>query len=690
MPTTVSSFINSEIRMRWQEPFVTEGLNKKLAVNTPPGIYRGFILQPTANALEVEIVADADSADSAAVYQTDDGFSITLRRTGATTFGAVSLAAFTNKTVVLALYADYTVGSSTSAELRIYELSPTDEFTGATERDELVVIGQVVVPASGVIPAANVTNAFRSYAWAAQTKDATPWLPVIKNASFDQADDSATYQYAILNWDITSSANVTVSAKSSVATNGGSRALSFDQVNAIAGTATALQNVGITVEPDDLIYYQFYLRTLIATTSGSLTVTFGFRNSDGVYFNSSEQVTIDTSAIDASYRLVSGTVKVPSAVYALDGVQIQASSLLSGVGTGDAILVDDFQVLVRKGVLQDRADRGIADWLGPVTALGFTDEAQDYTTMPGGWGQLRYNTDTLFLERPDPAHTGTLPDLDVGGRILNLGDSRIGSDANADLARLTIPPSSERRTLIEESELDTGIKVRRYVDNRDVGVPFVEGYTRTYNAVWDNAALTWDRDNGTDNSFAVEFGSNGFNIYSTSTSGYGGAWSHPGGWEQVSHSLNPLSGTFTGNDGFLRFLNVTVGTSGSNISLGSELANTLYAKNIVKGWARIAAGPSGAVSITSGFNVTNASITGGGLLEFDLVVAMSAASDFTVVAMGTDSGGSDHPIWYVDSVVDTNTVRLAAATSGGTVYDFGSGTPPNAQDVHIIILGVQS
>lgn len=44
MPTLLDTFTDSELKMRYREPFLTEGLNAKLAVNTPRGTYRGFTI----------------------------------------------------------------------------------------------------------------------------------------------------------------------------------------------------------------------------------------------------------------------------------------------------------------------------------------------------------------------------------------------------------------------------------------------------------------------------------------------------------------------------------------------------------------------------------------------------------------------------------------------------------------------
>ena len=85
MPTAISTFADSEFRMRYREPYVTEGLNAKLEVNTPPGTYRGFRLASNVGLNDtIYVEADPDALDHAAVYQTLDGFSLTVRKVGGT------------------------------------------------------------------------------------------------------------------------------------------------------------------------------------------------------------------------------------------------------------------------------------------------------------------------------------------------------------------------------------------------------------------------------------------------------------------------------------------------------------------------------------------------------------------------------------------------------------------------------
>src|SRR4030067_453836 len=111
MASSLLTFAPDEVTVRYKEPYITRGLNAKSVGNTAAGIYRGFRLALNGASLTVTIEADATTQDHVAVYETDTGFSLTLRKAGGDF--SVNLSTFANAppatTVVLALYASYTV-----------------------------------------------------------------------------------------------------------------------------------------------------------------------------------------------------------------------------------------------------------------------------------------------------------------------------------------------------------------------------------------------------------------------------------------------------------------------------------------------------------------------------------------------------------------------------------------------------
>ena len=60
MPTSLESFISSEIRVKYREQYVSQGLNARVAVVSPAGTYRGFRIEAKP-AVNDTITIKADS-----------------------------------------------------------------------------------------------------------------------------------------------------------------------------------------------------------------------------------------------------------------------------------------------------------------------------------------------------------------------------------------------------------------------------------------------------------------------------------------------------------------------------------------------------------------------------------------------------------------------------------------------------
>src|SRR3990172_2867817 len=61
---------NTVVKLRWEEPFASSGLDRKDLAVIPRGVYRGFIPQPGAGAFALDFVVDAVYGDSLAAYET--------------------------------------------------------------------------------------------------------------------------------------------------------------------------------------------------------------------------------------------------------------------------------------------------------------------------------------------------------------------------------------------------------------------------------------------------------------------------------------------------------------------------------------------------------------------------------------------------------------------------------------------
>lgn len=87
----------SDVKLRWEEPFLTSGVNRKALVN-PEGVYRGFVVQPTNPiSTSVEIGVDPDLGDALAVVHdlSGVGYATTVHTTSGLTINLNSIGAIT-------------------------------------------------------------------------------------------------------------------------------------------------------------------------------------------------------------------------------------------------------------------------------------------------------------------------------------------------------------------------------------------------------------------------------------------------------------------------------------------------------------------------------------------------------------------------------------------------------------------
>lgn len=490
MPGTLLSFADSEVHMRYREPFLTEGLNAKLAVNQPRGIYRGFRIGTSASVLTVTITPSAEN-DHCAVYQTVAGLALTLRKVGGGFFQ--DLSAYANKTVVLAIYATYTLGADTNAELRAYELSPSDEFTGAAERPELVVLGTVVVPASGLIPAANISHDRRTMAWNNVAPEAVTWASVLRNSGFEIGEPAATHVRAFRYWttSVAPGGGGTISP-STTDSKTGVQNLLFTYTTGTP-TAVVLQPVNVPVVAGQLVRVRLSVKALKILSAGTVALVLNWRDTTSASV-STTSVPVTATGVDSVYRDIERIITVPSSpagICTLGDVQLQLVGVNFG-SSGAAIRFDQVQVEVESTSISGQ--------------FLMHERARAYEVMQdllfedqNAWTQdaiaLRFSNGTgLVGERKDQNSAAAVqPFLDWKGTAA-LGKSALDTEAKALQPRLQAPYAvtvGTDFTLLWESPPISGSTlptVRWYIQ-------FSGFLTYTTNARWDGNQWVKDVNN---------------------------------------------------------------------------------------------------------------------------------------------------------------------------------------------------
>jgi hypothetical protein len=106
----------NELKMRWQEPYVTEGLNRKFVV-LGKGIARGF--NPVVNGQIIELHVDAVASDSVGVVETDAHYSITVYKTSQVDIDFTDLG---DGNYWIVLEANYVIGSDTTGAVKVVNI----------------------------------------------------------------------------------------------------------------------------------------------------------------------------------------------------------------------------------------------------------------------------------------------------------------------------------------------------------------------------------------------------------------------------------------------------------------------------------------------------------------------------------------------------------------------------------------
>lgn len=335
-PTDPHTLSAPETALRYQEPYVTDGVNRKLAGVIPRGIYRGFKLEPTGVADEVQLTADATHTDHLAVYETATGRSLTHRIAG--DFVVTLDSGYRGTEVILALYATYVVGSTTTAVIRVY--TPA-QFAMAVEAPEVLVLGHIDVPISGIIAAADITGEGRVIAGLERD-----WTQIVPNPVF-----ARTAQGWLQSGLSGGTFSMTNSAGRLLPGQAGALLLTA------SGTATfvLVARLGQPVQEDRMVHYRLSLRRILAAGGGTLSLTFYWRDKDGVTLTTTI-VTFDATTTDASPTTLTGHVHPPSSGDRLTQIALVGASLVYAAGA--ALVLNALEVFVEPVGVGDGLNNG--------------------------------------------------------------------------------------------------------------------------------------------------------------------------------------------------------------------------------------------------------------------------------------------------------------------------------------------
>lgn len=643
MPTTLATPGADIASVRWKEPYVSRGLNRKLYGIIGSGVVRGGKLVTTGAGFGVNIVPDPVDGDSIYSYQDVNDLQFTVRQEGIAPLNLTSVA---GTTVYVCLYVGYTIGSDTVVEWRTY--SHTELFTSpVAEAAFLIILGRVVVPGAGPIPAANITPIGRRMAW--DDRAPNSWHQVVKNGNFERAFGAGnTGFFGIESW-MGSGFGTPNFRISTSAPYEGTREFQLEQPSSgVVNTRLLIHERRVRVAEGMYVRARVRMRGSSwpgIAGGGHQGIALRFFTNDGAAVGST--VWIEDTALNGSfaYTLVDGVVAVPAtAVWMRIYVGIDNNGASLGAGS---IYFDDAKCWV-EGI------NPIEDVLTE-NFLADTQAFESIAITPGGG--LDSNTPATMAEYVERTYlqakgsqVAGSPTLEQVVRLMrgqglwrdNLLNGQIaftgfaGTDQSEVPRAVMIDTVGDPRILFYEGQLNALTeRVRIYLVRAEGIHGSGTGIEITTNARWDIATSLWMPDNSgggarKSSKFVIANGIVGSFEMDMGTSVAAG-WideltpdpiDSPRGWDYAPMMLNggdiptPPDGTgpYEVGAGKLVLENGAIhfyrpGTSESNPAATTVVAkNTLHAKNICKGWGKTETGVSHPtlMTILGGYNFAQA------------------------------------------------------------------------------------
>jgi len=741
MVATLTSFLAGELKVRWQEPFLSEALNAHMATISPSGIFRGFYMSTTAVNRRLSIDPDPGTLDHVAAYTNTVGaneYHVKIRRTNGP-FTVDIPNAYLGQTIYIALYVSYAASSTTTGEVRAYSLA---EYAAAPEKNDLVLLGTVVMPAvDGVIPAGNISYAARSWAWRYSPTQGVRWTSLLHNSNFEWTKEGEVGAPAAY-WDNSILATLLNIGGTYVSTDSftGKRSLELPQDNPAGGlTGVLLQYVNRPVDSNTQKYVRVKIAGKLLATVASGTFVIAVRFTD----KSNLSVTYQTLDITNAFSVGSWTylekyipVSTDPNVEFIQSVGLDFSSVLfTGLAPGTAgMRLDAFQAWVEERdndttvMPTERNSSEGRFWALAIEDLLPADNSAvlkfDSTAGSDGFGGL-----VLTSRFKNPFSIGPAPRLIVRGlSIENAGRtlggyftfnaSTFGGRGSVDLTARdgTFPSAPSLRAGQIELEASPGLSVdtpRLSIARSDAAIGYPKrtlllesgayvgaSYSRIYraalaignerleitsNAKWDPIGAQWSQDDATKSSRVTSFRDDGVEVQTMPAgSAPWASWSGTSYFSLLPLATNPILRLLNGEirlDTPGSFSNPPRSTNADGTTIGAVLdANALLAKSIPKAWGTFRSS-SGTLTVRDAFGIASiASLALGTSGRVTLVNAM-ADTNYAIIGCNRDDTLSAD-IFSVTNITTTTfdvSVRRPSTEAQGTIWE-----------VSFIVFGAQS
>ena len=273
MPTSGYNFTAQEITVRFRTPYISETLNKQFRGIVSAGVYEGFNPTIAPSPLHILLAVDPSGRSSAlAVSALNASTSVGVHLVGDVD---LDLSAYFSKTVAVCIDLSYAFPADTTGVINVYDLG--SETVPATS----CVLAEVVVPAAGLIPAANININNRSFPYLSRGRDATPLVSVVRNGGPFLTHDLVGLPDF---FDPDTAGLITFAASSAVLAPSGYN-LTIEARKTLAGisllTGGFLQKIGLPVPANRRLRLSAAYRPVVAPTLGTPILSAVITDRDG-------------------------------------------------------------------------------------------------------------------------------------------------------------------------------------------------------------------------------------------------------------------------------------------------------------------------------------------------------------------------------------------------------------------------
>lgn len=491
MPTDILTLPPSSLNTKWKEPYASASLNQRFVGITAPGIYRGLRIQPDPSLGDrtIQVAADPDKLDHVAVYENASGFSVTYRD-GTSGDIVVSLAAYASVTVVVCIFVNYQTGVVTTGAFRVFTEAEFNALDSSV-RDALVVLGTVIVPASGAIPGANISLLRRTLASTNVSRGTILNAPIIRNSGFEIGETNATHARSSYFWNKEVFTGTGSWKTSTAVVDSGMKSI---ELTITAGPlfARLTQMIGVPAVEGQLFLVSVRVKQLKTVISGGFRFDLVWADAnDAVLTNTF--INLDGGVVDSAFRTVETIIEAPAGAASLQEAHIQIGTL-SPSSTGVFCYLDSIDIFVEPEDPQhpypfDQTFR--RDVVGTSLRLSDVFAGTNFSNLTGAVTFDRLNPSSEGSFRVEPANSASLPPaLALLGRIYKLGSDLLSSEANALKPRIDADVSvvgGVDYTLMWQSVPAGQPGYRKYVSNTGQLI-------ETVNATWSGVA--WSKDVG--------------------------------------------------------------------------------------------------------------------------------------------------------------------------------------------------